>query len=141
MTEISRQDLQNLLEQTKNKVVERMLTKADIQVLCNQLRDYVVKQVKVTHQLDQAAIKQSFVLANQSLRRSVNIEARLIAFEQELRMFRHTVDKLLQRQLNEQAQANAKQQLKQEQIEPVLSASQPAQQYEAGSLYKPAFNN
>ena len=120
MNPASRQDVQNIVEVARNRIMERAVTKQDLAALTE-----AVKAVSNMHQQSQLFIKQAEYQRSQQSRRTVALETRLVAMENELRS--------IQAQL-----ARIAEQRPQQIIMPVRPAEQapaePAQQY----AYRPS---
>lgn len=80
MGPVTRQDIQNIVEVNRNRILERVATKQDIAVLTDSIR-----QLTSMHQQSQQLLKQSEYQRLQLSRRAVAVEARLINVENELR--------------------------------------------------------
>lgn len=82
---VTRQDLQAQLDQTKNRLFQRLPTKQDIQVISDSLRSRLCDVVQDLHNQDLQVTRQSLLLSDQAIRRINAAEARLISMEQELK--------------------------------------------------------
>ncbi len=82
----NRQDVQNIVEVARNRIMERMVTKQDISVIADTIRT-----LNNLHQQSQQLLKQSEYQQSQLSRRVVALEARLINLEAELRNTQQTV--------------------------------------------------
>jgi hypothetical protein len=86
---VTRQDVQNIVENSRNRIFERVSTKQDINVLAD-----TVRQLANLQQLSQQMLKQSEYQRLQLTRRAAAVEARLISIESELRAVRGSIDKM-----------------------------------------------
>lgn len=80
MSPVNRQDVQNIVEIARNRIMERMVTKQDISAITDAIRN-----ISNLHLQSQQLLKQSEYQQSQLSRRVVALEARLINLEAELR--------------------------------------------------------
>lgn len=82
MQPVNRQDVINIVETARNRIMERMVTKQDLTVLSD-----TIKNLTLLHQQSQQLLKQSEYQRSQLTRRVVALETRLASFENEVRVF------------------------------------------------------
>lgn len=82
---MSRQDLQGVVDYAKNKIIERLVTKYDVQAACERAANMVIEDLQDIRKANLPYIKQNIALTEQVWRRTQNIDARLNALEQNLR--------------------------------------------------------
>lgn len=95
---INRQDLQNVLDTTKNRIVERMLTKRDVQLACENARDRIIAGLHEMYRFEQQATKQTMLQVAQQTQRVAGVEMRMAALEGEVRSMKQLMGQLLEEQ-------------------------------------------
>ncbi len=80
MNPASRQDVQNAVDNMRNRIMERMVTKQDLTAISD-----MVKNLVILHQQSQQLLKQSEYQRSQLTRRVVSLETRISNFENEVR--------------------------------------------------------
>lgn len=86
----TKQEVQNLLDQTKNRITERMVTRQDMQCLQDLVRGLVA-----TNQQMQQMMRQSEAQNTLLMRRIIGLEGRIGQFEHELRTLQQFVSRLI----------------------------------------------
>ncbi len=86
MNPVNRQEVQNIVDTARNRIVERMVTKQDVAVLTD-----TIKNLTNLHLQSQQLLKQSEYQRSQLARRVVVLETRLTGLENELRTFAQQV--------------------------------------------------
>lgn len=89
MNPASRQDVQNIVEVARNRVMDRMVTRQDINVLTD-----TIKNLTVLHQQSQQIVRQSEYQQSQLSRRIVSLETRIVNFENDIRTLSAVVHRL-----------------------------------------------
>lgn len=125
MGPISRQDVQNIVDNSRTQLFQRVALKQDIQVLSE-----TVKNMLVLLQQNQQFLRQAEYQRSQTTRRMVALEARLTALEQEIKPLRTVVTKMVEQQ---QRTAQVPQIVVQPAPTPRQGSVAPEQQY----LYRP----
>lgn len=92
MNPISRQDVQNIVDISRNRIMERMVTKQDVAMVAE-----AMKNVLATCQQSQQLLRQSEYQRVELSRRVATLEARLSHFEQEMRVLNTAVLKTVER--------------------------------------------
>ena len=85
MISLTKQDMQNVIDSAKNRILERVATRQDIQVACEATRDRVLTYIHDVQQQLYQLTKQTNVQTQQLLRRVINIENRLATLEYDLK--------------------------------------------------------
>ena len=85
----TRQDVQNIIEMSRNRIFERVATKQDITNLADNIR-----QLTALHQQMQQLLRQAEYQNLQLSRKAAAVETRLATVETELRSVRSVVDKI-----------------------------------------------
>jgi flagellar capping protein FliD len=91
---MTRQDLFSATELAKNKIIERLVTKYDVQAASDSARDRIIAAITDLHQENAAFSKQSSAQADQIWRKLVALEAQIKALQNELRAIHHTSDRM-----------------------------------------------
>jgi hypothetical protein len=89
MGPVTRQDVQNIIETARNRIMERMVTRQDISVL-----NETIRQLANIQQQNQQLLKQSEYQRLQLNRRAVALEARLATLENETRNMAIAMNKM-----------------------------------------------
>ena len=85
MNTMTRQDLLTVTEVAKNKIIERLVTKYDVQAACDNARDRIISSVQSMHLENQALIRQINAQKDQSWRKITALEGQIVALTQEIR--------------------------------------------------------
>lgn len=93
MTNLSKQDVQSVVDNAKNQMLQRVVTKQDIQV-----QNDLLKVVIVNLQQCQQIVRQSEYQRVQMTRNISALEGRTMQMDQELRQLRATLDRLIEHQ-------------------------------------------
>lgn len=95
MVALSKQDIQTSVDMAKNRIIEKLVTRRDLQIACDSARDRVLACSQDFFQQNQQLIKQVAWQVDQNARRNVAIETRLMAMDQEVRNMRQMVERLV----------------------------------------------
>ncbi|HTE57432.1 MAG TPA: hypothetical protein VK694_01720 [Verrucomicrobiae bacterium] len=110
MVSLTKQDLQNALDVARNRLLERVATRQDV----NSLRE-TIKVLTVTLQQSQQLLRQEEYQRVQLVRRAVAMESRMVGLENELRQVRTSmvqlahaqpVERMTERVILQQVQAD-----------------------------------
>lgn len=97
MTNLTKQDVQSVVDNAKNQMLQRTVTRQDLQT-----QNDVLKALLTSVQQNQQLLRQSEYQRTQMLRRAVALESRIIQLDQELRNVRlsieNSMDRLIERQ-------------------------------------------
>lgn len=104
MAPASRQDVQNMLNVTTSKVLDRLISKYDIQTVCEQSRDRIINSMQNLHTQDQRLIGQTVWQLNQTLSRLVQVETRMLTLEQQMKVLIQSLQKFMQQQQTQTSQ-------------------------------------
>lgn len=77
----TRQDLLAATEVAKNKIIEKLVTKYDVQVACDAIKDEILESLQAMRLEDQASIRQANAMRDQ-------IWQKLIKLEEEIKKLR-----------------------------------------------------
>ena len=89
MNPATKQDVQNIVDVTRNRVMERMLTKQDISSVVD-----CMKTIQALQQQNQQLLRQLDAQITQSNRRITTLESRAVSLETEVRSLRMDVQRL-----------------------------------------------
>lgn len=123
MTNLSKQDVQNIIDNAKNQMLQRVITRQDFQYINDSLK-VMINALQQNQQL----LRQSEYQRVQMFRRTVAVEARLAQLEQEMKTTRGAIERLAQNQ-------------PQRVIMPVPETAATSQSPEARYLYSPSPNS
>lgn len=90
MAPATRQDVQNIMNVATNRIVERTITRQDLSMVMDMLR-----QLAALHQQSQQMLKASEYQRLQQTRRSAAVEARLGTMENEVRTLTATMNRMM----------------------------------------------
>jgi hypothetical protein len=96
---MTRQDLMAVTEIAKNKIIERLVTKYDVQAACDSARDRILSNLNAMHLETQAMMRQTNAQRDQIWRKTAALEAQVIGLQQEVRTLSQLVNKLYEIQL------------------------------------------
>jgi DNA anti-recombination protein RmuC len=102
MNPMTRQDLLNVTEMAKNKIIERLVTKYDVQAAADSARDRILANLQTLHMENQALMRQSNASRDQSWRRISALEAQIATLQQEIRQMHQTLQSLQQVQASQE---------------------------------------
>lgn len=90
MNPVNRQDVQNIVEIARNRIMERMVTKQDILALTDTVKNLSALQLQ-----SQQLLRQGEYQRSQLSRRVVALEARTIALENEIRSLNSSLSRMV----------------------------------------------
>lgn len=91
---MTRQDIINATQMAQNKIIERLVTKYDVQAAADSARDRIISNLNALHLENQAMLRQSNAQRDQVWRRTAALEAQIMNMQQELRTLTQSVNKL-----------------------------------------------
>lgn len=89
MGPVNRQEVQNIVEIARNRIMERAITKQDLAILMESIRN-----LTSMNQQSQQILKQGEYQRSQLTRRAVALEARLATVENELKTVQYLLGKV-----------------------------------------------
>jgi hypothetical protein len=98
MNAMTRQDLLTVTEGAKNKIIERLVTKYDVQAACDNSRDRILAAFNALHIENQAALRQSNATRDQLWRKTAALEGQVIGLQQEIRVLQQLIGRLADQQ-------------------------------------------
>lgn len=105
MVPLNKQDAQNMLENTKNRIIEKVATRQDVVLQTEASRDRVMNYVRDLLQVfQQNLLRRQEYQQSQTQRRMVAMETRMINLEQEIKANRLVLQQILDRLSEQQSQ-------------------------------------
>jgi len=93
MPTLTKQDFVNVTEGAKNKIIERLVTKYDVQAAADSARDRVLAGVQTLHIDNQTMLRQSNAQRDQLWRKIIAVEAQIIALRHEIQAMHITLNR------------------------------------------------
>lgn len=93
-TPLTRQDMIAITDGAKNKVLEKLITKYDIQNATEAARDRLLNTVNAFHVENQTIMRQLVAQGDQSNRRITAVETQLNSVRQEIRVLTQLINRL-----------------------------------------------
>ena len=73
----TRQDILAATEVAKNKIIEKLVTKYDVQIACDAVRDEILGSIQAMRLEDQASLRQANAMRDQIWRKLLELEKQL----------------------------------------------------------------
>ncbi len=70
----TRQDLLVATEVAKNKIIEKLVTKYDVQAACDAIKDEILESIQALRMEDQASLRQANAMRDQMWRKLLSLE-------------------------------------------------------------------
>ncbi len=93
-TPLTRQDLLAITDGAKSKIMDRMITRYDVQGAADNARDRILNTVNTFHIETQTLIRQSNSQNDQMMRRLVSLESQVVSARQEIRNLTQSINHL-----------------------------------------------
>ena len=100
-TPLTRQDLSAISDGVKNKILDRLISRRDVQMAADSARDRILNTVNAYHVESQTLLRQSNSQNDQAWRRIAALEAQIIAARQDIRTLTQTVSRLYETQAHQ----------------------------------------
>lgn len=84
MSTMTQQDMAIIAENARNKILERLVTKYDVQVACDGMRDRILAVMQGLHMENQALMRQSNANQDQIWRRTTSLEEQIESLRGEI---------------------------------------------------------
>lgn len=81
----TRQDLLAATEVAKNKIIEKLVTKYDVQVACDAIRDEILESIQAMRMEDLASLRQANAIRDQIWRKLLSLEDEIVKLREELK--------------------------------------------------------
>jgi hypothetical protein len=98
MNAMTKQDLVTVTEGVKNKIIDRMVTKYDVQSASATARDKILATMQAMHIENQTMIRQSNALRDQAWRKTASLEGQINSLQQEIRVLYQMVSRMYEMQ-------------------------------------------
>lgn len=85
MKTFTNQDLQAITQVARDEIIDRLVTKYDVQAACDNIKDQILATVQALHMENQAFARQSNAQKDQTWRKLTEIEDQLTALQAEIR--------------------------------------------------------
>jgi hypothetical protein len=99
LASMTRQDLLNATTDARNKIIERLVTKYDVQAAADAARDRILNNLNAMHIENQALMRQANAQRDQLWRKTTALEAQLFSLQQEVRTLTQAVNRLYELQV------------------------------------------
>lgn len=93
-TPLTRQDIMAITDGAKNKIMERMITRYDVQGAVDNSRDRILNTVNAFHVETQTLLRQANSQNDQMWRRIATLESQVSAARQDIRMLTQAINRL-----------------------------------------------
>ncbi len=94
MDTMTKQDVTMITESAKNRIIERLVTKYDVQSVCDGARDRVLAVMQGLHVENQALLRQSNANQDQVWRRTAALETQVNSLQAEIRSLHQAINRL-----------------------------------------------
>lgn len=91
---MTRQDLFSATELAKNKIIERLVTKYDVQAASDSTRDRILSAITDLHQENVSFSKQASAQSDQIWRKLVALEGQVTALQNEIKAIHQATSRL-----------------------------------------------
>jgi hypothetical protein len=82
----TRQDLLAATEVAKNKIIEKLVTKYDVQIACDAIKDEILESIQAVRSEDQASARQANAMRDQIWQRLLKLEEEIKKLRAEVRL-------------------------------------------------------
>ena len=93
-TPLTRQDLSAISDGVKNKILDRLITRRDVQLAADNARDRILNTINAFHVESQTLIRQNNGQSDQMWRRIASLESQIMSARQDIRNLTQTVNRL-----------------------------------------------
>lgn len=107
MNTMTRQDLLSVTEGAKNKIIERLVSKYDVQAACDNARDRILVAIQNMRAENQTLVKQINIQRDQMWRKTTALEGQVINLQQEIRVLQQMITRIYEQQ-SRQIEPNAR---------------------------------
>jgi hypothetical protein len=94
MSAMTRQDLVTATEQAKNTIIERLVTKYDVQSAADSARDKILGTLQALHLENQTLMRQSNAQRDQVWRKTAALETQIASLQQDIRVLYQMVSRM-----------------------------------------------
>lgn len=93
-TTMTRQEMMAVTADARNKIIERLVTKYDVQASADNARDRIISTMNSLHLENQAQIRQSNAQKDQIWRKMIALEAQIASMQQDIRNMTQAITRL-----------------------------------------------
>ena len=94
MSAMTQLDLVTATEQAKNKIIERLVTKYDVQSAADSARDRIISTLQTLHLENQTLMRQSNAQRDQVWRKTAALENQIASLQQDIRVLYQMVSRM-----------------------------------------------
>ncbi len=98
MAPVTRQEIQGVVEVAKNRILERMISKNDIQTLAEHIRGTVLQTMQTWQNANQQHIRQTAIMDNHLWQKTASIEIRMTSLEHQMKVLQQLITRVLEQQ-------------------------------------------
>ena len=91
---MTRQDLLSVTQDARNKIIERLVTKYDVQAAADSARDRILNNLNAMHLENQALLRQSNAQKDQIWRKVAALETQIISMQIEMKNLTQAMTRL-----------------------------------------------
>ncbi len=102
-TPLTRQDLGAISDGVRNRILDRLISRRDVQMAADSARDRILNTINAFHVESQTLIRQSNGNSDQMWRKISALEGQIIAARQDIRTLNQTVNRLYEMQTQNMA--------------------------------------
>jgi septal ring factor EnvC (AmiA/AmiB activator) len=89
---MTRQDLMSVTADSRNKIIERLVTKYDVQAAADSARDRILGDLNAMHLENQANIRQANAQRDQLWRKTAALETQILTLQQEVKRLTEAIN-------------------------------------------------
>ncbi len=91
---MTRQDLLSATENAKNKIIEKLVTRYDVQYAADQARDRITSNMNALHVELMGTLRNTNAQHDQAYRKMADLESKMAGLQQEVRALQQTLNRL-----------------------------------------------
>jgi hypothetical protein len=96
ITNLTQQDLLSMTTESRNKIIERLVTKYDVQSAADSARDRIMNSLNAMHMENQAVMRQANAQRDQLWRKTAALEMQVSNLQREVAKLTQSINQLLQ---------------------------------------------
>lgn len=94
ISNVTKQDFMAVTTDARNKIIERLVTKYDVQAAADSARDRIQADLNAMHLENQSLMRQSNATRDQLWRKVSALEGQITSLQQEIRTLTQTITKM-----------------------------------------------
>lgn len=102
---LTRQDMLAITDGAKNKIIDRLISRNDVQSAADNARDRILNTINAFHVENQTILRQTNTQSTQMARRLTALESQLATARQEIRMLTQAINRLYEIQAQQHNRA------------------------------------